>query len=255
MFRHNDAKPHRPVNWTAEMPREFRRLRGYDLLPMLPALAGYVVESQEYSTWFLNDFRRTLADLIAGSEHFARGQGVRVAPRSGARAQVLDPPGTGLAHQPRRLFLVGVVGVAVEEADRDCLDLLGLVQFAGRGDHRVGVQRFADRAIVADALADLADGFGELDDVRVDLVADDGAIIYLNGVEVQRDNVGAGTDSATLLAASNRSGSTESQVRTFTIPPELVQVGTNVIAVSVHQDWEASSDLSFDAALRSTAAG
>lgn len=91
--------------------------------------------------------------------------------------------------------------------------------------------------------------------LTLDLVADDGAIVYLNGVEVQRDNVGAGTDSATLLAASNRSGSTESQVRTFTIPPELVQVGTNVIAVSVHQDWEASSDLSFDAALRSTAAG
>ena len=78
--------------------------------------------------------------------------------------------------------------------------------------------------------------------LTLDLVADDGAIVYL-------------TDSATLLAASNRSGSTESQVRTFTIPPELVQVGTNVIAVSVHQDWEASSDLSFDAALRSTAAG
>ena len=91
--------------------------------------------------------------------------------------------------------------------------------------------------------------------LTLDLVADDGAIVYLNGVEVLRDNVGPGTDSATLLAATNRSGSAEAQVRTFVLPPELVHAGTNVIAVSVHQDWDASSDLSFDAALRSSAAG
>lgn len=87
-YLHTDSWELGPVNWTAEMPREFRRLRGYDLLPMLPALAGYVVESQEYSTRFLNDFRRTLADLIAGSKYatfaaYAHQRGLGIHPESG----------------------------------------------------------------------------------------------------------------------------------------------------------------------------
>jgi hypothetical protein len=89
--------------------------------------------------------------------------------------------------------------------------------------------------------------------LTLDLVADDGAIVYLNGVEVLRDNVGPGPDVETLRAASGRSGSAESTVRSFALPPELIVPGTNVVAVSVHQDWPTSSDLSFLAALRSTA--
>ena len=89
--------------------------------------------------------------------------------------------------------------------------------------------------------------------LTLDLVADDGAVVYLNGVEVVRDNVPAGDDLAVLRAASGRSGTAETTVRSFTLPPELVSVGTNSIAVSVHQDLPSSSDLSFSAALRSTA--
>lgn len=91
--------------------------------------------------------------------------------------------------------------------------------------------------------------------LTLDLVADDGAVVYLNGVEVLRDNVGTGADTATLRAASGRSGNAENAVRSFTLPPGLVTVGTNSLAVSVHQDLPTSSDLSFSAALRSTAAG
>ena len=52
-------------NWTDEMLGEFRKRRGYDAIPYLPALAGRVVESAEVSDRFLWDFRRTLADLWA----------------------------------------------------------------------------------------------------------------------------------------------------------------------------------------------
>jgi hypothetical protein len=52
-------------NWTDEMITEFRRRRGYDPTPYLPALAGRVVESAEVSDRFLWDFRRTLADMFA----------------------------------------------------------------------------------------------------------------------------------------------------------------------------------------------
>jgi len=52
-------------NWTDEMIGEFRKRRGYDPIPYLPALAGRMVESAEASDRFLWDFRRTLADMFA----------------------------------------------------------------------------------------------------------------------------------------------------------------------------------------------
>lgn len=52
-------------NWTPLMPDEFRRLRGYDIRPWLPAMAGRVVCSPEATDRFLADLRRTVADLAA----------------------------------------------------------------------------------------------------------------------------------------------------------------------------------------------
>jgi hypothetical protein len=52
-------------NWTDEMIDQFRRRRGYDPTPFLPAMAGYVVDSADVSDRFLWDFRRTLADMWA----------------------------------------------------------------------------------------------------------------------------------------------------------------------------------------------
>lgn len=59
-----------PINWTRAMPTEFRKRRGYDLLPWLPAMAGVILDSRERSNRFLADFRRTLGDLFA--EHVRR---------------------------------------------------------------------------------------------------------------------------------------------------------------------------------------
>ncbi len=56
-------------NWTDEMPAEFQRRRGYDLLPFLPALAGHVVNSATESDRFLWDFRRTLVDMFAENHY------------------------------------------------------------------------------------------------------------------------------------------------------------------------------------------
>jgi len=52
-------------NWTDSMMTEFSKLRGYDMLPWLPVLAGHIVESAEASDRFLWDFRKTIADLTA----------------------------------------------------------------------------------------------------------------------------------------------------------------------------------------------
>lgn len=52
-------------NWTPKMAAEFRKRRGYDMMPWLPVMAGYTVESREKSERFLWDLRRTIADLYA----------------------------------------------------------------------------------------------------------------------------------------------------------------------------------------------
>jgi hypothetical protein len=58
-----------PSNWTRDMVGQFKRLRGYDPTPWLPALTGVIIGSRAESDAFLYDFRRTLADLTA-SEHY-----------------------------------------------------------------------------------------------------------------------------------------------------------------------------------------
>lgn len=57
------------ANWTPKLVEQFRRLRGYDPTPWLPALTGTIVGSRAQSDNFLYDYRRTLADLMA-SEHY-----------------------------------------------------------------------------------------------------------------------------------------------------------------------------------------
>ena len=48
-------------------PQEFRRRRGYDLLPWLPALVGQNMEDAAQAVRFLQDYRRTAADLVAAN--------------------------------------------------------------------------------------------------------------------------------------------------------------------------------------------
>lgn len=61
-------------NWTPHFREEFRRRRGYDLLPFLPVFAGYVVASPEISERFLWDVRQTVSELFVENYygHFAQ---------------------------------------------------------------------------------------------------------------------------------------------------------------------------------------
>jgi len=61
-------------NWTPKFREEFRRLRGYDPLPLLPVMAGRVVDSLEISERFLWDVRATVNDLLLENyaAHFSR---------------------------------------------------------------------------------------------------------------------------------------------------------------------------------------
>lgn len=87
-FLHTDSWELGPVNWTPRFPPQFSSRRGYDLTPYLPALAGYVIQDKATSNRFLNDFRRTLADLIADGKYqafadYAHARGLGIHPESG----------------------------------------------------------------------------------------------------------------------------------------------------------------------------
>lgn len=76
------------------------------------------------------------------------------------------------------------------------------------------------------------------------LVADDGAVVYVNGNEVFRYNMPTGT-----IAHSTRATSAslpERRVNQFTFPASLLPDGTVTIAAEVHQASPSSSDLYFE---------
>ena len=87
--------------------------------------------------------------------------------------------------------------------------------------------------------------------LRLGLVRDDGAAVYVNGVEVLRSNLPAGTLTPATLAPLAIGGADESAWTEVDVPVSLLRAGTNTVAVEVHQQSATSSDVSFD--LRLTA--
>lgn len=51
-------------NWSTVFPEEFKKRRGYDLLPYLPVMAGVPLESADVSERILYDLRQTIAELV-----------------------------------------------------------------------------------------------------------------------------------------------------------------------------------------------
>ncbi|MBM9461758.1 metallophosphoesterase family protein [Nocardioides sp. zg-536] len=76
------------------------------------------------------------------------------------------------------------------------------------------------------------------EDIRFDGYVDDGAVIFVNGVEVQRHNVEAGTPNVAYQTGFGAE-------LAFTIPAERFRAGANTIAVRLHQDRASSSDIWF----------
>jgi len=89
----------------------------------------------------------------------------------------------------------------------------------------------------------------------INLLKDDGAVVYLNGVEIIRDNLSDGTIDFKTLASNAISGTAETTYNSFTIDKSILRKGNNVLAVEVHQNSGTSSDLGFDLELACSAAG
>ncbi len=80
------------------------------------------------------------------------------------------------------------------------------------------------------------------DQLSLDLLYDDGAVVYLNGGEVWRVNMPDGPVNYNTFAAAN---SGDDALASLDIDSTLL-AGTNILAVEVHQRSAGSSDLSFD---------
>jgi hypothetical protein len=87
-YLHTDSWEVEAINWTPTLRTEFRKRRGYDLLPFIPVIAGDIVDSRPVSNRFLNDFRRTIGDLAADNHYgsfvaLAHERGLLIHPESG----------------------------------------------------------------------------------------------------------------------------------------------------------------------------
>lgn len=78
------------------------------------------------------------------------------------------------------------------------------------------------------------------------LIRDDGAVVYLNGAEVWRNNLPAGSMTYTTPATAIIGGTDESTWLTNTLPRSALRDGTNLLAVEIHQQSTTSSDVSFN---------
>jgi hypothetical protein len=108
---HIDSWENGAQNWTARMREEFRKRRGYDLLPYLPVFTGRVVDSLEISERFLWDLRQTVTDLLV--ENYA-GHMATLARQHGLRLSIEAYGGPcdditygGRADEPMGEFWIG----------------------------------------------------------------------------------------------------------------------------------------------------
>jgi hypothetical protein len=87
-YLHTDSWEVEVANWTPTLREQFRKRRGYDLLPWLPVIAGKIVNSRDESNRFLHDFRRTMGDLAIANHYQlfrdrAHAHGLLIHPESG----------------------------------------------------------------------------------------------------------------------------------------------------------------------------
>lgn len=81
------------------------------------------------------------------------------------------------------------------------------------------------------------------------LKRDDGAVVYLNGVEIFRSNLTAGTVSYTTKALTDATDDGNT-IQYKTLSLKQVKSGLNTLAVEVHQRTATGDDLSFDCQLQ-----
>lgn len=82
--------------------------------------------------------------------------------------------------------------------------------------------------------------------LNLQVVRDDGVVVYINGQEVWRNNMPGGTITTSTTANSAIAFGDEDAWQQATISSAFLLAGTNTIAVEIHQESGSSSDISFN---------
>ena len=88
--------------------------------------------------------------------------------------------------------------------------------------------------------------------MELGVMRDDGIIVFLNGVEVVRDNMPAGAIDYNTLSSTTIDAAFESVYNVFSIPKANFVQGVNRISIELHNRGASSSDLRMDAYLKNT---
>jgi trimeric autotransporter adhesin len=92
-----------------------------------------------------------------------------------------------------------------------------------------------------------------LSSATVRVVANDGVVVYLNGVEIVRANLPAGALTQNSYAtAAPRASTADADAIEVDVPIELLVPGANVVAASTHLNYRATRDAGFDLVLTTT---
>ena len=91
--------------------------------------------------------------------------------------------------------------------------------------------------------------------LKMNLLRDDGAVIYINGTEVARSNMPTGAVNYLTQSATIVSNADETTYFPLALPTSALVTGDNVIAISLHQRDNTSSDLGLDLDLIATVEG
>jgi trimeric autotransporter adhesin len=79
------------------------------------------------------------------------------------------------------------------------------------------------------------------------VLANDGVVVYVNGTEVGRANMPAGTiTSSTYATAAPRAAAAAAAPVTFTFSSLLLKSGTNVVTAETHMNYRTTPDVTFD---------
>jgi len=126
-------------NWTALFRSEFRKRRGYDLLPFLPVFSGRVVDSLEVSERFLWDLRVTVSDLLVENyeghmEALARKHGIQLSTESYGDMTMDDLAYGGRADEPMGEFWTwnGDIGEPLSHSDPSVLEMISAGHVYGK---------------------------------------------------------------------------------------------------------------------------
>ena len=110
--------------------------------------------------------------------------------------------------------------------------------FGGNTSNRYITYYFRHRFLVSNP--------AEIATLNARLLRDDGAVIYLNGIEMARSNMPTGAITSTTLASVAIGGTDESLWHNIPLDPSKLVAGINVLAVELHQSGPTSTDISFD---------